>query len=135
MHHGKGTVTVRCIIDCTEIQIGRPSLAASNSQVYSQYKSRPTLKCLVSMTPRGTISYISKPTGGNTSDKKIVKMTNIVDKFQPGDICMADRGFNIQELFLHKQVVSLLQWEPPFPSNISLNRWILMPKNAEFLSH
>ncbi|XP_014664453.1 PREDICTED: uncharacterized protein LOC106806841 [Priapulus caudatus] len=108
-HKYKGTV--RCIIDCTEIQIDRPSLAASNSQVYSQYKSRPTLKCLVGITPSGTISYISKPTGGNTSDKKIVKMTNIVDKFEPGDICMADRGFNIQELFLHKQVRLVI---PPF---------------------
>ena len=108
-HKYKGTV--RCIIDCTEIQIDRPSLAASNSQVYSQYKSRPTLKCLVGVTPSGTISFVSKPTGGNTSDKKIVKMTNIVDLFEANDICMADRGFNIQELFLHKQVRLVI---PPF---------------------
>ena len=61
--------TVRCIIDCTEVQIDRPSLAASNSQVYSQYKSRPTIKCLVGVTPSGSISYVSNPVGGNTSDK------------------------------------------------------------------
>ena len=42
---------VRCIIDCTEIQIDRTSLASSNNEVYSQYKSRPTLKCLVGITP------------------------------------------------------------------------------------
>ena len=108
-HKYKGTV--RCIIDCTEIQIDRPSLASSNSQLYSQYKARPTLKCLVGITPAGTISFISKPTGGNTSDKKIVKMTKIIDKLQPNDILMADRGFNIQELLLHKQVKLII---PPF---------------------
>ena len=103
--------TVRCIIDCTEVQIERPSLAASNSQVYSQYKSRPTLKCLVGISPSGAISYVSKPAGGNTSDKKLVKMSQIVELFEPGDICMADRGFNIQELFLHRQVRLVI---PPF---------------------
>ncbi|XP_022111667.1 uncharacterized protein LOC110990892 [Acanthaster planci] len=108
-HKYKGTV--RCIIDCTEIQIDRPSLAASNAQVYSQYKSRPTLKCLVGITPAGTISFISKPTGGNTSDKKLVKMTNIIEKLEPNDILMADRGFNIQELLLHKSVKLII---PPF---------------------
>ncbi len=108
-HKYKGCV--RCIIDCTEIQIDRPSLAASNNQVYSQYKSRPTLKCLVGITPGGTISYISKPVGGSTSDKEVVKMTGIVEKFDKGDICMADRGFNIQELFLNKEVKLVI---PPF---------------------
>ncbi|XP_072014153.1 LOW QUALITY PROTEIN: uncharacterized protein [Amphiura filiformis] len=108
-HKYKGTV--RCIIDCTEIQIERPSLAASNTQVYSQYKSRPTVKCLVGITPSGAISFVSKPVGGNTSDKKIVKMSGLVDLFEPGDLCMADRGFNIQELLLHKQVRLII---PPF---------------------
>jgi len=103
--------TVRCIIDCTEIQIDRPSLAASNNAVYSQYKSRPTLKCLVGITPGGTISYVSKAFGGSESDKKIVKSTGIVNRFEAGDICMADRGFNIQELFLEKQVELII---PPF---------------------
>ncbi|XP_789683.1 uncharacterized protein LOC584740 [Strongylocentrotus purpuratus] len=103
--------TVRCIIDCTEIQIDRPTLAGSHSQVYSQYKARPTLKCLVGITPGGTISFVSKPAGGNTSDKKLVKMSNIIDKFEKGDTIMADRGFNIQDLLLEKQVKVVI---PPF---------------------
>ncbi len=102
---------VRSIIDCTEIPIDRPSLAASNNEVYSQYKSRPTIKCLIGITPGGTISYVSKPVGGSKSDKQIVKMTNLVDKFDQGDVCMADRGFNIQELLLNKQVALVI---PPF---------------------
>ena len=38
-------------------------------------------------------------------------MTTIFDKLQPNDILMADRGFNIQELLLHKQVKLII---PPF---------------------
>ncbi|KAJ8050642.1 hypothetical protein HOLleu_03926 [Holothuria leucospilota] len=60
----------------------------SNNQVYSQYKSRPTLKCLVGITAGGTISFVSKPVGGSTSDKKnckndcIVEKSNAVDAWQ-----------------------------------------------------
>lgn len=50
---------VRCIIDCTEIRIQRPSLALTNNAVYSQYKSSPTLKVLIGITPGATISFIS----------------------------------------------------------------------------
>ena len=76
--------------------------ATSNSQVYSQYKSRPTLKCLVGITQlSGKFSFISQPAAGNTSNKKIVKKPNIIDKFEPHDIC---KDFYIQESLLNNQV-------------------------------
>lgn len=106
---------VRCIIDCTEVHIQRPSLAESNSAVYSQYKSNPTLKFLIGIAPSGAISFVSKPVGGSASDKQIVKMTNIIELFSEGDICMADRGFNIQELLLNKGVRLEI---PPFQRNM-----------------
>ena len=40
------------------------------------------------------------------SDKKLVKMSGIVNQFEPYDTCMADRGFNIP--FMVKLVI------PPF---------------------
>lgn len=60
--------------------------------------------CLLGVTQSGAISFVSKPFGGNTLDKKNVKMSELVDLFDTGDICMANRGFNIQELLLHMQV-------------------------------
>ncbi len=102
---------VRAIIDCTEIPIQKPSLAKANSQIYSQYKGRPTAKVLVACTPAGTVSFVSKAAGGCMSDKEIVKRSGIIDMLERGDILLADRGFNIQELFLDKGVTLVI---PPF---------------------
>ena len=103
--------TVRAIIDCTEITLQRPSIAKANSQIYSNYKSRPTAKVLVACTPGGTVSFISKAAGGAMSDKQLVEKSGILRKFEPMDICLADRGFNIQELLVPFQVKLII---PPF---------------------
>lgn len=102
---------VVAIIDCTEVPMQRPSLAKANSQIYSSYKGRPTAKVLVACTPAGTVSFVSKAAGGNMSDKEIVKRSGILDKFEPGDTLLADRGFNIQELLLGRAVKLVI---PPF---------------------
>ena len=101
----------RAIIDCTEVPIQRPSIAKSNSQIYSSYKGRPTAKVLVACSPAGTISFVSKAAGGSMTDKELVKRSGLVDLFSPGDTLLADRGFNIQELLLHKGVKLVI---PPF---------------------
>lgn len=38
-------------------------------------------------------------------------MSGLIEKLEKGDILMADRGFNIQELLLHKEVKLII---PPF---------------------
>lgn len=102
---------VKVIIDCTEVPLQRPSLAKANAQIYSSYKGRPTAKALVGCTPGGTISFISKIAGGSMSDKKLVEKSHIVDKFEPNDVCMADRGFNIQDILAPHMVHLVI---PPF---------------------
>lgn len=119
---------VRCIIDCTEIKIQRPSLAVSNNHVYSQYKSSPTLKVLVGITPGGTISFLSKPVGGSASDKEMVKITNLIDLLEEGDILLADRGFNIQELLLQRQVKLII---PPFTRTTSSTNQFTEGENSK----
>ncbi|XP_019629817.1 PREDICTED: uncharacterized protein LOC109474043 [Branchiostoma belcheri] len=102
---------IRAILDCTEIPVQRPSLAKANSQIYSNYKSRPTAKTLVACTPGGTVSFVSASAGGSMSDKRLVERSSIIDKFAVGDVCMADRGFNIQDLLAVKGVQLVI---PPF---------------------
>jgi hypothetical protein len=41
------------------------------AQTWSNYKHNNTIKFLVSITPTGSISYVSKAFGGRTSDKVI----------------------------------------------------------------
>ena len=68
----------------------------------------------MSCTPAGIVSFISPGQGGLASDRKIVKTVEdcgILDKFEHNDICMADRGFNIQDLLLSREVKLVI---PPF---------------------
>ena len=65
----------------------------------------------MSCTPAGTVSFISPGQGGLASDRKIVEDCGILDKFEHNDICMADRGFNIQDLLLSREVKLVI---PPF---------------------
>ncbi|KAJ8048648.1 hypothetical protein HOLleu_01046 [Holothuria leucospilota] len=41
----------------------------------------------------------------------MVKLSGLIEKLEKGGILMADRGFNIQELLLHKEVKLII---PPF---------------------
>ena len=48
----------RVILDCTEISVQTPSLLLQ-SQLYSSYKSKTTLKALLGITTHGAISFVS----------------------------------------------------------------------------
>ena len=51
----------------------------------------------MSITPTGSISYVSKAFGGRTSDKVITQHSGYLDKLEHGDQVLADRGFLIAE--------------------------------------
>ena len=72
------------IIDCSEIFIERPTDLLARAQVWSNYKHHSTVKFLIGITPQGTISYISKCTGGRMSDKEIVEQSNLLSYLLPG---------------------------------------------------
>ncbi|XP_065664723.1 uncharacterized protein LOC136086357 [Hydra vulgaris] len=87
---------VEGIIDCTEQKIQRPSNAKAQYQAFSTYKSSNTLKKLV-----------VKACGGQASDRHITEDCNVINMFSEGSMCLADRGFNIQDLLLEKSGISL----------------------------
>ncbi|KAL3999594.1 NADH dehydrogenase (ubiquinone) 1 alpha/beta subcomplex 1, acyl-carrier protein [Sarotherodon galilaeus] len=88
---------VTVIIDCFELFIERAQNLRAMAETYSTYKSRHTMKYLIGITPQGTISFISKGWGGRTSDKRIAETSGFLQKLSPGDIVLADRGFDIRE--------------------------------------
>lgn len=90
------------IIDCTEGAIEKPSMAKAQAQTYSTYKSKNTWKKLLCIVPCGTISFVSKAYGGSASDRFITEHCGILDKVNPGDSLMADKGFNIGDLLVGK---------------------------------
>ena len=87
----------RSIIDCFEVFIQRPGQLTARAQTWSNYKHNNTIKFLVSITPTGAISFVSKAFGGRTSDKIITQRSGFLDKIEHGDQILADRGFLIAE--------------------------------------
>lgn len=66
----------------------KPKDLKARAQTYSQYKSHNTMKYLISITPQGVIWC--------TTDSHITANSGVLDPLIPGDVILADRGFNIQ---------------------------------------
>ena len=88
---------LRCIIDCSEIFIEKPSNPILQKKTWSDYKHHNTAKFLLAVAPNSMITYISPAYNGRASDKAIVQVTNFLDKLDQHDMIQADKGFHIRD--------------------------------------
>ena len=88
---------VAVIIDCFEVFIERPSNLLARSCTWSNYKHHNTVKFLIGVTPQGVVSFISDAWGGRVSDKYLTEHCGMLNYLLPGDIVLADRGFDISD--------------------------------------
>ena len=88
---------VAVIIDCFEVFIERPSNLLARAATWSNYKHHNTLKVLLGTTPQGVVSFVSDCWGRRVSDKHLTENSGLIQKFLPGDVVLADRGFDIAE--------------------------------------
>lgn len=95
----RGIPNLRGIIDCTEFYIETLNHLPSQRSTYSSYKWRNTFKLLLSISPIAHINFVSNLFSGSISDKEIVRQSGFLDKLEPGDSIMADKGFNVQDRF------------------------------------
>ena len=94
---------VAVIIDCFEVFCEKATNLEAKNGTWSQYKHHNTLKVLIGITPQGSVSYLSDTWGGRVSDKYLTEHCGILDNLLPGDLILADRGFDIGDSVGMKQ--------------------------------
>ena len=93
------------VIIAAEIEIDRPGNPDTQSRTWSEDKSRNTMKFLLAVTPNGVPCFVSQCFGGRISDKELTQSCGILgmtndgkDRFESGDVIMADKGFDIDDI-------------------------------------
>lgn len=107
--------SARASIDAVEMTMDIPKELNNQARCYSNYKSRHTCKAVTAVAPNGTITFSSMLYPGSTSDTAIVRHSNLLSKFEAGDLVLADKGFTIHDELPQGVNLNL----PPFLSSKS----------------
>ena len=65
-------INTTVIWDCFEIETDTPHISSDQAGSFSYYKQRSTDKILISVTPQGTVNFVSNGFCGRISDKQVV---------------------------------------------------------------
>ena len=108
----------RVIIDCIEFSLEKSIQPSAQKITWSDYKSHNTFKLLVGISPSGAFAFVSKLWSGGVSDRNITQKSGLIDKLEPLDDVIADRGFNIRDTVTKKKatlkIPPLCKGEVPF---------------------
>ena len=81
------------ILDCTEINIQRPSNPTTQSATWSEYKSHNTGKVLIGLSPVGFPKFVSDVYPGSISDDDITAVSGILKLARRNKRWLADKGW------------------------------------------
>lgn len=93
---------LRLIIDATEFVVQSPTNFQQQGNMYSKYKAKTTFKVLIGIAPQGACAFVSDAFEGSISDRELTIQSGLLEKINPGDLIMADRGFTIKDILQEK---------------------------------
>jgi len=96
--------STRVIVDGTECPIKKPKEPLAQQASFSTYKNTNTVKVLVGVSPGGLVTYMSDSYCGSASDRQICERSSLPTMCDAGDSIMADKGFNVQDMFENSMV-------------------------------
>ena len=82
---------VAVIIDYFEVFIEGPSNLEARASTWSSYKHHNTVKVLLGISPQGVVTFVSEPWSATNI------LQNSVENWIPGDVVLANQGFDITE--------------------------------------
>ncbi|KAJ8405591.1 hypothetical protein AAFF_G00315710 [Aldrovandia affinis] len=88
----------RVILDCTKIRCESPTSLMLHSETFSSDKNTTTFTGLIGVAPCGAVTFISKLFTGSISDREMTRLSWILELLEPGDDCMADKGFITEKM-------------------------------------
>lgn len=94
----------RATLDATEVRTDGPGNSKLKQASFSTYKNTFTMKSVLSSTPGGLISHCTPAYGGSASDRQIIERSQFMEKCDPGDVVLADKGILVQDLFASRGV-------------------------------
>ncbi|XP_067465889.1 uncharacterized protein [Thunnus thynnus] len=110
---------VRVIISCTKVWCEIPSSLSLQSEEFSIYKNITTLKGLIGIAPCGAVTFVSSLYAGSISDRELTERCGILDLLEPGDGCVADRGFTIEKMLANRGAKLII---PPFKTTAQFSK-------------
>ncbi|KAJ6649345.1 hypothetical protein Bhyg_04579, partial [Pseudolycoriella hygida] len=104
----------RTLLDCTEMYVFGSENPIFQQLLFSTYRDHPTFKLLVGCDEKGAVNFISEAFVGSISDREITVKSGIIELLKEGDAILADKGFDVSDLFESKKVLVNI---PPFLKN------------------
>lgn len=87
------------IIDCFTVPYEEPVSRGNQQQQWQVMgTSYNVLKYLIGVAPQGVVTFVSRGVMGNVSDKSLAEGSGFLCKLLPGDVVLASRDLDIDEL-------------------------------------
>ncbi|XP_055070679.2 uncharacterized protein [Misgurnus anguillicaudatus] len=86
------------IIDCFRVSLEKEDINQQVDSMPTQSALVNELKYVIGVAPQGVVMFVSSGSPGHVTDKSLVESSGLLFKLLPGDVVLAERDFDIDDL-------------------------------------